>query len=177
MKLSLSSLAVTAACLAAPSAFAEGWYADAGYTHVTTDVDGTSSDVDLGAITGRIGYDLTPNFGFEGEAALGIDDEESTLGDVTTSVGLNYLVGAYGKAQMPLGERAKLFARAGIVNAELETEITGLGSAEQSETGAGYGIGGMVDISESLYVRGDYTRYDIEDVEADAFTVAVGMKF
>ena len=178
MKLSLSSLAATAVVIAAPSsALAQGWYADGGYTHITTDVDGTSGDIDLGTITGHLGYDLNQTFGVEGEVAFGVNDEDTTVGDVTTSLGLNYLVGVYGKAQMPLGERAKLFARAGIVNAELEAETTGLGSTEQSETGAGYGVGGTVDISQNLFVRGDYTRYDIDDLEADAFTVGVGLKF
>ncbi|MDJ0922136.1 MAG: porin family protein [Henriciella sp.] len=177
MKRTLSSLAVITAIMSSPYALAEGWYADAGYTHFSADIEGTSGDSDLDAITGRLGYDLTPNFGVEGEVGFGLDDDDSTVADVTTSIGLNYVVGLYGKAQMPLGERASLYARAGIVNAELEADVSGIGSTEESETGAGYGVGGTFDVSERLYVRGDYTRYDIEDVESDAFTLAVGMRF
>ena len=179
MKTFLPALMVTAAVAVSPTALAQGWYADAGYTHITTDVDaGTSSaDIDLGAISGRVGYDINPNFGFEGELAVGVNDEEATEGDITASLGLNYLVGAYGKAQLPVAENVNLFARAGVVNAELEAEVTGLGSTSDSKTGAGFGVGGTVDINERFYVRGDYTRYDIEDFEADAFTVSLGVKF
>ena len=179
MKTFLPALMITAAMAVTPTALAEGWYADAGYTHLTADLEvGTSSaDIDLGAISGRVGYDINPNFGVEGELAIGVNDEEATEGGVTASLGLNYLVGAYGKAQLPVAENVNLFARAGIVNAELEVEVTGLGSVSDSETGAGYGFGGTVDINERFYVRGDYTRYDIEDLEADAFTISAGMKF
>ncbi|MCR9193382.1 MAG: porin family protein [Hyphomonas sp.] len=179
MKTFLPTLMVTAALAVSPAALAEGWYADGGYTHVTTDVDTGvgSADIDLGALSGRLGYDFHPNFGVEGELAFGVNDEEATQGGVTASLGLNYLVGAYGKAQLPVAENINLFARAGIVQAELEAEVTGLGSASDSETGAGYGVGGTVDVAENIYIRGDYTRYDIEDVEADAFTIGVGVKF
>lgn len=179
MKTFLPTLLVTAAVAFTPAALAEGWYADGGYTHITTDVDtgAGSADIDLGAISGRVGYTLNPNFAVEGELAVGVNDEEATQGAVTASLGLNYLVGAYGKAQVAVAENVNLFARAGIVNAELEAEVTGLGSASDSETGAGYGVGGTVDVAENIYVRGDYTRYDIDDVEADAFTIGVGVKF
>nr|WP_070961125.1 porin family protein [Hyphomonas sp. Mor2] len=179
MKTFLPALMATAAIALSPAALAEGWYADAGYTHITSDVDtgAGSADIDLGALSGRLGYDFTPNFGVEGELAFGVNDEEATQGGVTASLGLNYLVGAYGKAQVPVAENVNLFARAGVVNAELEAEVTGLGSTSDSETGAAFGVGGTVDINERFYVRGDYTRYDIEDVEADAFTISAGVRF
>lgn len=170
MKTFLPALLATAAVVASPAALAEGWYADGGYTHVTT--DSAIGDVDLGALNFRGGYDLSENLGFEGEAAFGVSDE--SIGGA--SVELNYLVGAYGKVQTPVGERVNLFARAGVVNAELEASGGGI-IASDSETGFGIGAGATLDINQNLYVRGDYTRYDIEDLEADAFTVSLGVKF
>ena len=179
MKKFLPTLLAATVVIMAPAAMAEGWYADGGYTFVTTDVNvgGTSADIDLGAITGHLGYDFNQNFGVEGEAAFGVNDENATQGGVTSSLSLNYLVGAYGKAQVPVGENVNLFARAGIVNAELEASVSGIGSATDTETGAGYGVGGTFAFNQNMYVRGDYTRYDIEDLDADAFTIALGMKF
>lgn len=178
MKLALASLS---ALLAAAPAVAQdsGFYADGGYSFVGIDVEdeGTSVDVDLGAIIGHVGYALTPNFAVEGELAVGVDDEDVSVGAESASIGLNYLVGAYGRAQLPVSENINLFARAGLVNAELEVEATGFGSESDSETGAGFGAGADIFFDQMNGVRLDYTRYDIEDLEADAFTIAYKRKF
>lgn len=76
-----------------------------------------------------------------------------------------------------MGERVSVFARAGIVNAELEASVSGYGSAAESDTGAGYGVGGIIGLTDNLFLRGDYTRYDVEDLEADTFMISVGGRF
>ncbi len=175
MKKTITVAIASLVVAAAPSAFAEGWYADGGYTFIGIDTD--VADVDLGAITAHGGFDFNENFGIEGEAAFGVADEDFSDGINSASIDLSYLVGVYGKVQMPVGENVNLFARAGLVNAELDVEVTGLGTTSESDTGAGFGVGGTFAFSERMFVRGDYTRYDIEDLEADAFTVALGAKF
>ncbi|MEL7232581.1 MAG: porin family protein [Pseudomonadota bacterium] len=168
------SLAVAATALAATPAVAEGFYADGGYTFTSIDLEdeGTSFDVDLGSITARGGYDFTENLGVELEGSFGVADEDIA----GASVELSYLVGAYGKVQAPLGETFNVFARAGVVNAELE--VSGGGISETfSDTGYGLGLGATLDVAENLYVRGDYTRLDIEDLEADTFTISLGFRF
>ena len=157
MKKLVPALLAVSAVLAAPAAMADDWYVDGGYSFINIDVDtgAGSADLDLGAIGGHVGYNFTDYLGVEGELLIGVQDEEATQGALTASVGLNYLVGAYGKLQAPLGDRASVFARAGIVNAEAEVSLTGFGSESDSETGAGYGLGGMFQINENLYVRGD----------------------
>ncbi|MBR9833599.1 MAG: porin family protein [Alphaproteobacteria bacterium] len=170
MKKFLPALLAAGAVAVSPAAFAEGWYADIGYTHSSADSD--LGDIDLGAISARGGYDITENFAVELEGALGVADED-ILG---ANVELNYLIGAFGKAQVPVSDRVDLFARAGVVNGEIEASGGGF-SASDSETGFGIGVGGTMDLANNFYLRGDYTRYDIEDYEADAFTIGVGMKF
>ncbi|MEO0548555.1 MAG: porin family protein [Pseudomonadota bacterium] len=170
MKKILPTLLAASAVIAAPTALAEGFYADGGYTFIGIDDD--TVDVDLGSITARGGYDFTQNFGAELEGSFGVSDDDIA----GASVELNYLIGAYGKAQLPVSQGVNLFARVGVVNAELEVSGEGA-SASESDTGFGFGVGGTVDVSQNLYVRGDYTRYDIEDLEADAFTISLGLKF
>lgn len=66
------------------------------------------------------------------------------------------------------------------MNAEVEGSATGGGfnfTESSSDSGVGYGAGAEVMVSPQLGIRGDYTRYDIEDLEADAFTVAAVFKF
>ncbi|MEL6830040.1 MAG: outer membrane beta-barrel protein, partial [Pseudomonadota bacterium] len=107
-----------------------------------------------------------------------ITDEE--FGAIEASVGLNYLVGAYGRAIWPVTERFDLFARAGWVQAELEADATAQGeSASISESGSGYalGIGATIGLTDRFYLRADYTRYTIEGSDTDGFLIGGGVKF
>lgn len=180
MHRTLTALAALSA-VSAP-AFAQGFYADAGYSFIGIEVDedGESGDVDLGALTGHIGYNFSEWLAVEAEGAIGIEDEEASFGGVTASVGLNYLVGAYAKGQIPIGERINLYARAGLVHAEVEAEVTGAGfsgSESDSESGAAFGAGAEFFFTPQFGIRGDFTRYDIEDTEADAITAAAIFRF
>ncbi|MEM5518781.1 porin family protein [Henriciella sp. AS95] len=167
------ALAATLSLLASP-AVAEGWYADAGYQFISIDEDGV--DADLGAITGHLGYNFNEYVSVEGEAGVGVQDEtiDTFVGDV--DVELNYVVGAYLRGELPISDRATLFARAGAVNAEIEVSIAGFNDSG-SDTGIGYGAGGEFMVGPDFGFRGEYTRYDIEDLEADAFTIAAVWKF
>ena len=170
MKKFLPALLVGATVAMAPMASAQGWYVDGGYTFVGIDEGGV--DVDLGGVTVRGGYDFSPNFGVEGEGVLGVADDD--FGPL--SVDLDHLVGVYGKGIWPVTETVSLHGRAGLVEGELEVSGGGA-SASESDTGFAYGVGGTLAFSERFYARGDYTRYDIEDLEADAFTISLGMRF
>lgn len=175
----LAILSILAAGVAGTAAAQGAFYGDVGYTYHIIDagIDGLD-DINIGALTAHGGYEFTPNLAAEGELSVGIQDEDFDLGtSVDGSLGLNYLVGAYGRVQGNLTPQLQVFARAGIVNAELEAEATGLGTESDSETGAGYGVGGEFMLDAQNGIRIDYTRYDIEDVESDAFTIAYKRKF
>ena len=172
MSKSLTILAALAA-VSAP-AFAQGFYVDGGYQHIMIDEDGV--DADLGAVTGHLGYSFSDFFAVEAEGSIGVKDETVDILGTDVDLELNYLVGAFARGQLPLGQNATLFARAGVVNAELEVSGPGA-SASESESGYGYGAGGEFMFSERVGLRGEYTRYDIDDLEADTFTVAAVLKF
>ena len=116
----------------------------------------------------------------EGEAAVGVSDEEASIAGVSAKLELNYIVGAFARANLPINEQFRLYGRVGAVNAEVEGSATGGGfnfAESSSDSGVGYGAGAELMVSSQFGVRGDYTRYDIEDIEADAFTVAAVFKF
>ncbi|MCI4645116.1 MAG: porin family protein [Hyphomonadaceae bacterium] len=175
MKRTLVSVSLFAAGLALPAVAQDtGFYGDVGYTYVMTDTD--DADVDIGAITGHGGWEFSPNFAVEGEVSVGIQDDEVSVGGTNVDVSMNYLIGAFGRAQLPVGDQIVVFARAGLVNAEIEAEAGGF-SESQSESGAGYGVGAEFMLDAVNGVRFDYTRYDIEDLEADALTLAYKRRF
>ncbi|MEM7767737.1 MAG: porin family protein [Pseudomonadota bacterium] len=177
--LAMTSALVAVAALPAMGAHAQGFYVDGGYTFIGIDVEdaGTSFDADIGAITGHAGFDINEFLAVEGEVGVGVDDEEVSAAGIDAELGLNYLVGAYGKAQYPVSETISLYARAGVVNAELEAEVSGAGSDSASDTGFGFGVGADAYLSDRGGIRVDYTRYDIEDLEADAFSVGYKFRF
>ncbi|MEQ8405860.1 MAG: porin family protein [Oceanicaulis sp.] len=160
-------LASAAALLAASAASAQtadtGFSLGAGYTYLDTD------GLDFDALTVRGGYDFNAYFGVEGEALIGLGDED--FGGLDAS--LNYGVGAFAKARYPLSETVTAFARAGYVVAELELE--GFGSDDAD--GFAFGAGGEYAFGANA-IRGEYTRYEFEDdAEADGFSVSYVRRF
>jgi len=203
-----SSAAAIALGLAAPAVAQTygnedtGFYAQGGYTYLDIEPDGAESGIDSNAITGRVGYQFTPMFSLEAELSTGIDDgefdynvdeDEFNLDDnsdadfndtITASgdLGLNYLVGLYGRATVPLTERLDVSARAGYAYIDIDASVitpggTTLGVIENSANGPAIGAGLSFDMTDNWQLRGDYTYYSFEDTDTNAATIAVGYKF
>ena len=199
-----SSAAAIALGLSAP-AFAQedtGLYVQGGYSYLNIEPDGADSGVDTNAITGRVGYQFTPMFSLEADLTSGIDDgefdynvdedefnlddnDDTDLNDVIAAsgdIGLNYLVGLYGRASVPLTERLNVSARAGYAYSDVDATVvtpggTTLGVIEDSADGPALGAGLTYDLTDNWQLRGDYTYYDFEDTDTGAATIAVGYKF
>tara|TARA_R110000787_G_scaffold42559_3_gene104694 strand:+ start:1942 stop:2565 length:624 start_codon:yes stop_codon:yes gene_type:complete len=199
-----SSAAAIALGLSAPAVAQEdtGLYVQGGYSYVNIEPDGADSGVDTNAITGRVGYQFTPMFSLEADLTSGIDDgefdynvdedefnlddnDDTDLNDVIAAsgdLGLNYLVGLYGRASVPLTERLNVSARAGYAYIDVDATVvtpggTTLGVIEDSADGPALGAGLTYDLTDSWQLRGDYTYYDFEDTDTGAATIAVGYKF
>lgn len=178
MKTYISAAFAASALVAAPMAAADGLYFNGGYTFLSLDDDDVDADVE--GLTGRVGYDFNPIFGAELEGTFGTSSEDDVIEGVNVSVEANYLVGAFGKAELNIPGPLRVFGRAGIVNGELEVEAsTGMLSASESEseTGVAFGAGATYAIVPHIFVRGDYTLYSFDDFDADGFTVALGFRF
>ncbi|KCZ56331.1 porin family protein [Hyphomonas chukchiensis] len=199
-----SSAAAIALGLSAPAVAQEdtGLYMQGGYSYVNIEPDGADSGVDTNAITGRVGYQFTPMFSLEADLTSGIDDgefdynvdeddfnlddnDDTDLNDVIAAsgdLGLNYLVGLYGRASVPLTERLDVSARAGYAYIDVDATVvtpggTTLGVIEDSADGLALGAGLTYDLTDNWQLRGDYTYYDFEDTDTGAATIAVGYKF
>ena len=203
-----SSAIAIALGLAAPAAAQTygnedtGFYAEGGYTYLNIEPEGADSGVDTNAITARAGYQFTPMFSMEADITTGIDDGEfdynvdedefnlddnndTDLNDVIAGsgdLGLNYLVGLYGRATVPLTERLDISARAGYAFIDVDATVvtpggTALGVVEDSADGPAIGAGLSYDLSDNWNLRGDYTYYNFEDTDTGAATISVGYKF
>ncbi|MEM6652155.1 MAG: porin family protein [Pseudomonadota bacterium] len=199
LKLCITPILITLA-VGIPAAHAQGFYVDGGYALVSTDLEGAFEtdvsvaeadldlDFDFDTIGGHIGYAFSPYLAVEGEFLVGISDESRTLTasdgeseiEATVDFGLNAIYGVYGVGSFPISDQFSAFLRAGYVYGEAEADAT-IGDESASDTageyGYGLGVGGTFNVTEQLYIRGDFTVYDIEETQLDMFMVGVGFAF
>lgn len=181
---------------------APGFYAEGGYQYFDIQPDDADSGVDTNAIGARLGYQFNNWFSLEGELASGIDDGEfdynvdeddfnlddnndGDFNDLIAASGdieFNYLVGLYGKAELPLTERLTAYGRAGYAYIDVDAEIQTPGGSTfvtiaQSEDGPAFGAGLEYQMTDAWYLKGDYTYYSFEDTDTDGVMLGVGYKF
>jgi len=149
------SMLVAPAFLAA-NAQQSGVYVSGGYTQF--DGDGGA---ELGGITGRVGVNLTPNFAIEGEGTFGVSDDSGTE--------LDSAIGAYVVGKLPINPQFDVFGRVGV--ARIETSPGG------DEDGLAYGAGAQWNLTSQDGIRGDWTRYDFDAGDVDAFSLSYVRSF
>lgn len=197
----LIASAAVAGLASAAHAQETGPYFEGGYQYLDIKPDGADSGVDTNGIAARAGWQFNNIFSLEAELATGIEDGEfdynvdedelnfddnndGDLSDVIAAsgdVGLNYLTGIYGKANLPLTERLNAYARAGYAYVDLDASLDTPGgidiNVEDSADGPAFGAGMSYDLSENLYLKGDYTYYSFDSTDTSGVMLGVGYKF
>ena len=177
-----------------------GIYIAGGYNYLDFDEE-LGGDAGVNALTVRAGWQLTPFFSVEGDVGFGIDDGEfdfdrdedeldfdddgdGNLDDVINGpgeLGMDYLIGLYGRATLPITDRFEVSARGGYAFVELDSTVQTLGGNELifggSDDGFAFGGSASYDLTESLSLRADYTHYEFDDANAESFGVSLQFKF
>jgi hypothetical protein len=167
LQITLASLAFAAVPALLPAQAQEAdIYAGVGYSHLDAD------DATLGGITGRLGVGFGPYFGIEGEATFGVNDDE--IGGI--DVELENQFGIYGVGRLPVSPQFELFGRIGYASAEVEASAGGF-SASGDGDGLAYGAGGTFFLTDVDGIRGEYTRFDFDDGEADVWAASYIRRF
>ncbi|MFC0634810.1 porin family protein [Brevundimonas balnearis] len=170
--LTAAALSLIAGAASAQSFQAPQTYGTIGYTQL----DG--GDGDLGAVTGRFGAKVSPWFGAEGEASIGVRDDDVDFGGVTGSVEHEWDAAVYGVAFVPVSERVELFGRLGYGTTEVSADLAGFEVTEDGES-INYGAGANFFLDERNGIRADWTRrdFDGDDAEVDTYSLNYVRRF
>ena len=166
---------------------AEGIYGDLGYTRLSVD-NAFFGQLDDNAAIGHLGYQFNEYFAIESELGLGIGEEDEFIPEVgvTANHSLNYTAGILGRVQYPVLDSVQLFARGGLSMSELEAsasfpEYSAIGAVtlEKGAQGLGLtaGVGAEYQITPKLYLRGEYTNYNVKDTTANSLGLSLGYRF
>lgn len=170
MKTALIASAAVASLFAAAPAFAQdanGWYGNLGYSN--NDAEG----LNLGEVTGRLGYRMHPNFAVEGEVGFGVGDDTFTPG---TDVKLDNQEAVYAVGILPVSSNLDVFARVGYGRTELKVDGPGFTGSGDSE-GVRYGAGAQYMLDGANGIRGDFTRQDHDAGNIDTWSISYVRKF
>lgn len=157
---------------------------EVGYQHAFVDGEDLStneftfrvSDHSYGMLVARGGYEVLPFLTLEAEAMVGVVDSdptiESSLGDIPVDSRIKYGLAAFGKFWFSPSEGMSVHARIGVASITGKTSV--LGNSETSTSdGLAFGVGGEVEITDSISLRLDLTQYRDGDDEANAVAVTV----
>ncbi len=178
-----------------------GLYLDGGYTYLDITPNGADEGVSSSALTARLGYKFTPVFSLEAELSSGIDDgefdynvdeddfgfddnDDGDFDDIIAAsgdIGVNYLVSAFAKADLPVSDTVNLHGRLGYGYIDLDATVMTPGGAdvnvEDSADGPAAGVGASLNLANNWTIRGDYSYFDFDDTDTHAGTVTAGYRF
>ena len=132
----------------------------------------------LGAVTGRLGYRFNPYVGIEGEASVGVLDEDITVAGVDGTLEHEYDAAAYLVGTVPVNPNFELFGRVGYGTTSLKAEVAGVDVSEDGES-INYGAGANWFFDGQNGLRADWTRRDFQDDagEVDTYGLSYVRRF
>jgi outer membrane immunogenic protein len=162
-----------------------GVYVNLGYANAHT------SDFNLGAVQGRLGWRFNNWLGVEGELAFGVGSDkghETISGvNVDTKVSLKDQEAIYAVGFLPLSDQFDVLARVGYghQSAKASASATGISgpisvSDRADGTSWNFGVGAQYHFDGANGVRADYTREEFRGSDsdhADVWSIAYSHRF
>lgn len=144
-----------------------GYYGEIGYSPV--DVSGTGGNAKPHAVRFLIGNEINKNLGIEAVYTTTMS-KDSRMGYDASFSGFGLLL----KPKMALTDSTEIFARVGLLRAD----ITASTSGSHTGTDMAYGLGIQTNFTKSVYGQLDYMHsYDRDSVAAKGYTLSIGTRF
>ena len=149
-----------------------GFYAGAGVGQSFVD-EGAYDDEDT-AFSVFGGYQFNRYFGVEtGYADFGKIEPEVAGPALEGDSAYLTAVGT-----LPVSENFALYAKAGVHRWNVDTSLPGLtGNDDDSGTDPTYGVGAQYRFTDRVALRGEYSRFEVEDADADLAQLQVRFDF
>ena len=150
----------------------KGFYAGAGVGQSFVD-EGSYDDEDT-AFSVFGGYQFNKYFGLEtGYVDFGKIESDTVGPDLEGDSAYLTAVGT-----LPITDKFSAYAKAGLHRWNLDTELPGLvGTSDDSGTDPTYGLGVQYRFTDRVALRGEYSRFEVEDLDADLAQVQVRFDF
>lgn len=165
------ALALGALSLNAQAAERPGWYAGVGVGQSMVD-EWFADDEDIGfQVYG--GYQFTPYFGLEaGYTDFGDVDVTGGVGELDADAFSLVAVGT-----VPFTDRFSGYAKAGFNRWDADADVPGIGRVSDDGTDPTYGLGLQYRFTDNVALRGEYSRFEMDDVDVDLAQLQVRFDF
>lgn len=148
-----------------------------GSTSIDENFDGGLVDTDATAYRFFGGYQFGDLFGLEvGYQDFGNLDEIVIIGPVSSLTRLSAEGWTFGGTLgLPITDQISLFGRAGVFFWDADVTIDGFPIDVPQDDNPYYGAGARVNLSPNLSLIGDWTRFELDDVDTDV--VSIGLQY
>ena len=144
-----------------------GYYGEIAYSDVS--VSGAGGNANPQAMRLLLGNEMNKNLGVEAMYASTVSKDSRPGYDASYSS-----FGIFLKPKMALSDNTEIFARVGMLRADITASASG------SHTGSdlAYGLGIQTNFTQSVYGQLDYMHsYDRDGVSAKGYALSLGMRF
>jgi len=177
----LASLAVASMASPGIAAADSGFFVGGSFGSATVDdrFDDVNFDTDTSAYRFVGGYQFGDLFGLEiGYQDFGDLDEIVIIGPISslTSISAEGWT-AGGTLDLPLSDTFSLFGRAGVFFWDADVSIDGFSIHVPSDENPYYGAGARLKVSSNLSLIGDWSRFELYDVDTDVISIGLQYRF
>ena len=175
------SLLVIFAASSATALADTGLYVGAGIGSAGVDetFDSFDFDDDVEAYRFLGGYRFGETFGIEaGYLNFGDFEQRTDLGNTTAITRLTadgWTLG--GTLDLPVSDFVSLFGRGGVFVWDADVDVNGVRAAVDDDSNPYYGAGAKVSLTSNFSLVGDWTRYELDDVDTDVFSLGFEFRF
>jgi len=177
----LASLAAVFMAIPGIAAADTGFFVGGSYGSATIDdgFDDVNLDTDTSAYRFVGGYQFSDLFGLEiGYQDFGDFDENLVISPISSLISISaegWTAG--GTLDLPLSDNFSLFGRGGVFFWEADVSIDGFSINVPSDENPYYGAGARLKVSSNLSLIGDWSRFELDEVDTDVFSICRQYRF
>ena len=125
------------------------------------------------------GWQLSDSFGIEaGYLDFGTFEETVDLGGTTAITEITADGWTFGGTiAAPLSDQFSIVGRAGVFVWDADVDVNGLRAAVDDDSNPYYGGGARFNLTPNFSLLGDWTRYELDDVDTDVISLGFQYRF